>query len=633
MEEPTKRQAYPKLHEMDVIRESAVGQVIRYLTNNKVLLYPEEKPDFSWAPLDRLLEKDLNDGDVARSPSTHARDPSTRQRDSSSVDVEKSEVEDATARRQSSVATATDHHAEHPTALEASRTLSRTNSRPYTPSRVDVERALSHASTHASKSGHPTMLAPTKTSDGIILVEWYTDADPANPQNWSHLKKAMALTQLCLYSFAAYGASSMYVSSEEGVMREFHVGATPAALGLAIYVLGYGLGPLLFAPLSEIAAIGRNWVYAPTFFLFVILSIPQAVVGNYAGLLVLRFLTGFFSSPTLANGGASIGDMYNFIELPIYLSGWTVASFWGPALGPIVTGFAVQSKGWRWGLWEIVWLSAPILVFFLLTYPETSADNILRRRAARLRKRTGHSNIKTKVEIAQAQMSAGAIARDALIKPLEIFIKDPAVTFTNIYTALTYGIYYSFFEVFPLVYPEIYGFNLGLTGLTFVTIGIACILGVSTFLIYQFYYLIPDIKKNGMRQPEHRLVPALFGVILLPIGYFIFGWTARASVHWIVSLIGCTILVYGNFLIFQCVFIYLPLSYPQYAASLFAANDFFRAMFAVACVLFARPMFLNLGIGPGVSVLAGLSCLGVVGMFLLWHYGAWLRSRSTFAAH
>jgi DHA1 family multidrug resistance protein-like MFS transporter len=52
------------------------------------------------------------------------------------------------------------------------------------------------------------------------------------------------------------------------------------------------------------------------------------------------------------------------------------------------------------------------------------------------------------------------------------------------------------------------------------TIGVGCIIGVVTFLIYQIYYLIPDIKKNGLRAPEHRLVPALFGVILLPMGYF-----------------------------------------------------------------------------------------------------------------
>jgi MFS transporter, DHA1 family, multidrug resistance protein len=136
--------------------------------------------------------------------------------------------------------------------------------------------------------------------------------------------------------------------------------------------------------------------------------------------------------------------------------------------------------------------------------------------------------------------------------------------------------------------------------------------------------------KNGMREPEHRLVPALFGVILLPVGFFMFGWTSRQAVHWIASLIGVTILVYAQFLIFQCIFIYLPMSYPRYAASLFAANDLSRSLFAAASVMFSRPMFINLGIGGGVSLLAGLACLGVFGMFYLWKYGAWLRSKSTF---
>lgn len=54
------------------------------------------------------------------------------------------------------------------------------------------------------------------------------------------------------------------------------------------------------------------------------------------------------------------------------------------------------------------------------------------------------------------------------------------------------------------------------------------------------------------------------------------------------------------------------MSYPQYAASLFAGNDLCRSAFAFAAVLFARPMFLNLGIGKGISLLAGLSVLGIV---------------------
>jgi hypothetical protein len=39
---------------MDLLRESAVGQIIRHITKNKFLLYPEEKVGFRWAPLVRF---------------------------------------------------------------------------------------------------------------------------------------------------------------------------------------------------------------------------------------------------------------------------------------------------------------------------------------------------------------------------------------------------------------------------------------------------------------------------------------------------------------------------------------------------------------------------------------------------
>ncbi len=59
------------------------------------------------------------------------------------------------------------------------------------------------------------------------------------------------------------------------------------------------------------------------------------------------------------------------------------------------------------------------------------------------------------------------------------------------------------------------------------------------------------------------------------------------------------------------------MSYPQYAASLFAGNDFCRSLFAFGAVLFSRPMFINLGIGKGVSLLAGLSVMGIVSLLPL----------------
>lgn len=76
---------------------------------------------------------------------------------------------------------------------------------------------------------------------------------------------------------------------------------------------------------------------------------------------------------------------------------------------------------------------------------------------------------------------------------------------------------------------------------------------------------------------------------------------------------------------------YLPLTYPQYAASLFAANDLCRSALAAGSIIFARPLYRNLGLGRGISILAGLLCGGVLGIWALWYFGAKLRARSRFA--
>ena len=83
-----------------------------------------------------------------------------------------------------------------------------------------------------------------------------------------------------------------------------------------------GLGPLLFAPLSELPIAGRSSVYASTFVVFVILSVSTAVVKSFNGLVALSFFQGFFGSPCLATGGgASMRDMYSQRMIPYAMSG------------------------------------------------------------------------------------------------------------------------------------------------------------------------------------------------------------------------------------------------------------------------------------------------------------------------
>ncbi|KAL8638978.1 MAG: hypothetical protein Q9226_008937, partial [Calogaya cf. arnoldii] len=565
-----------------IIRDAPIGQLIRFLTSNRVLQYPEEKPGFQ---LPESYNTALNS--LIKEKKSSSETPS---RTDSEVSLPPQALERKTTNETIKSVMSRDD-------LEAAATLTRTKSREdtqqWTDDRLQVEREL------ALEQSKSVPLAPTKTEDGYILVDWYTTDDPENPQNWSNLKRGFIALIICLYTFAVYFGSAIYTSSTLEVMSVFNVGETAASLPLALYVLAYGIGPLLFSPLSELPLVGRNPVYAATFSLFFILSIPTALAKSFAGLLVLRFIQGFLGSPCLATGGATMQDMYSMLKVPYAMTVWVSAAYCGPSLGPLLSGFAVPVKGWRWSLWEIVWISAPVLILMLLFLPETSTPNILLRRASRLRALTNSSRLKSQSEITQANLKPTAITIDALIKPLEITIKDPAIAFVNIYSSIVYAIYYSFFEVFPLVYGPMYGFNIGQTGVVFLCVLVACLLGIAVYISYLYFYLIPDILKNGMRAQEHRLVPALICVFGPVIGLFIFAWTANPDIHWIASVIGITIYAATAFIVFQCIFVYVPMSYPAYAASLFASNDFFRSSLACAAILFARPLFLDLGVARG----------------------------------
>ena len=225
------------------------------------------------------------------------------------------------------------------------------------------------------------------------------------PLNWSLFKKVFITFEICLLTFSVYVGSAIYSAGIETVVKDFGVSRTKATLGLTLFVAGYALGPMIWAPMSEIPQIGRNPIYIGTLAVFVILQVPTALPVNFATLLCFRFLTGFIGSPALAIGGASIGDMFAPKKRAYGIVLWGIATVFGPVLGPLVGGFATQAEGWSWTIWALMWLcgfSLALIIFFL---PETSSSNILYRRTRRLRKLTGIESLRCQPEIMSEHMT------------------------------------------------------------------------------------------------------------------------------------------------------------------------------------------------------------------------------------
>jgi multidrug resistance protein len=224
-----------------------------------------------------------------------------------------------------------------------------------------------------------------------------------------------------------------------GVAEEFNVSEEVALLSISLFVVGFGIGPMVFAPLSEI--VGRRWIYASTLLLAVIFTIPGAVAQNIETLLVTRALAGItFSAPMTLVGG-TLADMWRPEERGVPMAAFSAAPFIGPAIGPLVGGFLSDALGWRWLYWIQLILSFVAWVGISFTVPETYTPTLLSRRAKNLRKSTGDDKFVTEEDLDLRPLSQRL--KLFLLRPFQLLFQELIVFFISVYMSVLYGVSYS----------------------------------------------------------------------------------------------------------------------------------------------------------------------------------------------
>lgn len=168
------------------------------------------------------------------------------------------------------------------------------------------------------------------TTDDPYIV-YYLHNDCQDAMTFSKRRKwAIAVLQ-SLSTLAVTFASSVYVSGIQSIKQRFDVTGEVATLGLSLYVLGFALGPLIWAPLSEMY--GRKCIYIISFTAYTAFSVAAACAPNIEALLVFRFLASAFGSSSMTNTGGIIADMFSKTERGLATAIFVTAPFLGPALG------------------------------------------------------------------------------------------------------------------------------------------------------------------------------------------------------------------------------------------------------------------------------------------------------------
>jgi hypothetical protein len=170
-------------------------------------------------------------------------------------------------------------------------------------------------STHTDErtlSGDASIQEPPEPRDPN-LVDWDGPDDPANPQNWAASRKWGIIAALGAVTLITPLASSFFAPGVPQVLRTFHeTSNTIATFVVSVYILGFAIGPLIIAPMSELY--GRHHLYNICNLLFVIFNIACALSKSMGMLIAFRFFAGCAGSAPLTLGGGTIAGTNSYMR-------------------------------------------------------------------------------------------------------------------------------------------------------------------------------------------------------------------------------------------------------------------------------------------------------------------------------
>jgi len=145
------------------------------------------------------------------------------------------------------------------------------------------------------------------------------------------------------------GMTPILAAGFTNVAATYNVATAKVALTTGLYMMGLGVGSVLFSPTAIL--FGKRPVYLFSAVLFICTSVWCAASPSYVSLLVARIFQGISVSPVECLPSATVAEIFFLHERAYRLGIYTLLLLGGKNLVPLVSAAIIQSLGWRWVFW------------------------------------------------------------------------------------------------------------------------------------------------------------------------------------------------------------------------------------------------------------------------------------------
>ncbi|KAJ5784060.1 uncharacterized protein N7518_009737 [Penicillium psychrosexuale] len=458
------------------------------------------------------------------------------------------------------------------------------------------------SSTTTSTDIPPSLLeAGLEKKDDSMVVDWDGPEDRENPRNWSPLKRWAHVVIISILALITNMAPTMCAPGAKDIAADLHITSTVVStLTITLYVLGIAIGPMFMSPLSEMY--GRVPVYHGATIIFVAFIIGNALSKTTSQFMVFRFISGCAGGTPMALGGGTIADITSVQQRDVAMALFSMGPLAGPVLGPVIGGFlAAGSVGLSGFLPSWAVFLAPSPCFFCGKH----IPSILTSRQ---------------------------VLRQVLVRPVILLVRSPILFVISLYVALVFGVMYLLFTTFTSVFEGQYGFSTSISGLTYLGLGVVLVISMVLFNLLNGHVQAARMKAEGVHQPrpEYRLLLMIWFSPFVAGGLFLYGWTAYYKVHWIVPILGTSLMGFGTFFVITPAQLYLiDVFGSEAAASALGASNLLRYISSTFLPLAGPSMYSSLNYGWGNSVLGLIVLAFVPAPVLFYKYGERLRTKKT----